>query len=170
MIVFEGAGDLLACDCQTIVCPVNTAGAMGAGLALAMRNRYAGLYSAYQKVCFNSVLSPTRLFMYPVSEERKILCLPTKRHWKHPSNKRIIELSLSTLARDWQKLGITSLGIPPIGCGLGKLDYQRDVCGLIHDYLGPLELEVSIFLGRNEVNNAKRRRRWDRNDPDSLPW
>lgn len=174
MIVREDYGDILASDCQTLVCPVNMVGAMGAGLALAMRNRYPGLYPEFKRVCSTGYLSPERLFIYNFSENKKILCLPTKRHWKAPSKTLWIDKSLQTLARDWEELGITSLAMPPIGCGLGKLDYQKDVRGLIHLHLGPLDLEVSIFLGR-EVSNERAfqkqpKQQWDRNDPQSVPW
>lgn len=145
MIVFEGDGDLLTSECQTLVCPVNTVGTLGNGLAAAFKWRYAGLLEAYKKACATSVFNGKGLYLWEYLPERKILCLPTKRHWSNPSKLIWIEKALEILAEDWEELGITSLGIPKIGCGKGELEWDA-VRPLIHQYLGDIELPVSIFL------------------------
>lgn len=144
-IIYDGPGDLLRCGAQTLVAPVNTIGVMGNGLALALKLRYAGLYPAYAAACRKKVFDSDGLFMWEYLPDRKILCLPTKRHFKHPSKEEWIELALKTLAQDWERLGITSLAIPQIGCGKGELEWDA-VRPLIYRYLDPLALEVSILI------------------------
>lgn len=144
-IVFEGDGDLLTSSCETLVCPVNTVGTLGNGLAAAFKWRYPGLLEAYKGACKRSVFSGRGLYLWEYLPDRKILCLPTKRHFANPSKLIWIDKALEILAADWEELGITSLGIPMIGCGKGELVWN-DVRPLIWQHLDPIDLEVSIFL------------------------
>lgn len=145
MIIFERHGDLFESDLQTLVCPVNSVGAMGAGLAKAFRVRYPELYPAYRKAAFSGAFRRWNFYLYSVSDEHKILCLPTKGHWRFPSQLSWVDCALEQVARRYEAAGITSLAIPAIGCGHGKLDWSA-VHALIHKWLGPLELEVGIYL------------------------
>lgn len=154
-IVFEERGDLLSSGCQTLVCPVNLVGVMGAGLALAFKLRYPGLFPAYKKACFDGTFHRKGFFLFKVSEEKKILCLPTKRHWKNRSDLPLIDRGLAFIARDWSKNQIYSLALPPIGCGLGGLNYWQDVRGLIVEHLDPINLEVCVFLTGKEENDEQ---------------
>ena len=144
MIVYEERADLLRSGFQTLVCPVNVVGIMGNGLALAFKLRYPGLLEAYRKACLAGVFSDQGFFVYDVSETRKILCLPTKRHWRNPSKLEWIDEALKRVAKDFSKHGITSLGIPAIGCGKGQLEWEA-VRPLILKHLEPIELQVGIF-------------------------
>jgi O-acetyl-ADP-ribose deacetylase (regulator of RNase III) len=41
-------------------------------------------------------------------------------------------------------MNITSLALPPLGCGLGGLQWE-DVYTMMLDYLTPLEIEIDIY-------------------------
>jgi O-acetyl-ADP-ribose deacetylase (regulator of RNase III) len=74
-----------------------------------------------------------------------IINFPTKRHWRSKSRIEDIELGLTALAKDIEELGIQSIAIPPLGCGLGGLDWL-DVRAFIEQELSALEdVEVVVF-------------------------
>lgn len=148
-IVYEGFGNVLNHKAQTITCPVNTVGVMGAGLALFMRNRIPGLYDHYKYLCAKSSLMAGQCLVYKVPEqEKQVLLFPTKGHWKDNSKLEDIEAGLKDLALNATKLGITELAMVPLGCGLGNLDFTKQVKPLIYKYLDPLEIDIYL-LHRN---------------------
>lgn len=144
-IVYDGPGDILRCDVETLTAPVNTIGVMGNGLALAFKLRYAGLFPAYVAACRRKAFDTDGLFLWEYLPERKILCFPTKRRFHNPSKIEWIEHALERLANDWEQLGIKSLAVPQLGCGKGELKWDA-VRPLVYQYLDPIALEVSILI------------------------
>lgn len=147
MVRTEDKGDIFKSSCQTLVCPVNTVGVMGAGLALAFRKRVPGLYTAYQEACRNGELTTSKVWIYKDPRVPfHVLCFASKEHWRNPSKREYVENSLKDLAERHEELGITSLAIPPVGCGLGQMDYIKCVKPLLMQYLDPLEIPVDILF------------------------
>ena len=154
MIVYEGLGDVFACNSQTITCPVNSVGAMGKGLAYEFKIRVPGLEAFYRREYpygnrYNLTQAEVdyyKLRTFVVPDGRQVLLFPTKRHWKEKSNVQQIDANLATLARDYRLLNIQSLGLSALGCGEGSLYYQRDVRPLIHKHFGDHSLPVEILL------------------------
>lgn len=152
MIISEQPENLFQCRMQTIVASVNTIGAMGKGIALEFKNRVPGLFKYYQSI-YNDVPpnypSIHRLEVYDVDERRKVLLLPTKDNWRFPSKLPMIDTNLRQLAERYEDFGITSLGLPLIGCGVrtGQLDWERQVRPLVYQYLDPLPIPVKICIG-----------------------
>lgn len=148
MIVYEGVGDILKTDVQTLVCPVNTVGAMGAGLALAMRKRYAGLYQHYRHLCKTKRLRIGVCAIYKVPHSnQQILLFPTKGDWRKPSQVEYIEEALEYLMEHLGTFNIQDIAFPPVGCGYGNLDFSREVLPLLHRYLhDEPDIDVSILL------------------------
>jgi len=77
---------------------------------------------------------------------RYIINFPTKRHWRARSKLIDIETGLRDLTRLIRELGITSIAIPPLGCGNGGLDW-REVEPRMLRSLEPLAgaVDVRIF-------------------------
>lgn len=144
MIIYEKRENIFLSEFQTLVCPVNTKGVMGAGLAAYFKSKFPGLLVAYRRACLNDVLLTKGYSVHDMGE-RKVLCLPTKREWWDPSKLEYVESSLEAIARTYQDHGITSLAIPAVGCGKGRLDWT-DVHALIYKHLGDSELPVGIHL------------------------
>lgn len=154
-IVYEGPGDIFTSGAQTLVCPVNTTGAMGAGLAMAFRNRCPGLYDAYRRVCYTKELTTESLFLYkPEGGGANVLCLPTKGDWKDDSKLPQVDAILRKLSEEYEELGITSLAFPPVGCGLGRLDYVLNLKPLLYRYFDPVNIPVKIVFGKGTPSRA----------------
>lgn len=146
MIVYEERADIFTSGFQTLVNPVNTYGTMGAGLAKQFAQRFPGLEAAYRKANAQNVFQRKGIFVYDVPEsEQKVLCLATKRHFAQQSRLEWVNHGLEVVARDFALYGITSLAVPALGCGLGKLKWD-EVKPLIVHHLDPIDLPVGIFL------------------------
>lgn len=144
MIVVEEIGNILESHAQTLVVPVNTVGVMGKGLAKAFADRHPSLLPAYQKACKLEVFKREGLFLHTTRDGQKLLCFPTKHHWRRPSKLIWIDQGLHLLAQHVDAYGITSLAVPALGCGEGRLAWE-DVRALIHRYLGQIDTPVAVF-------------------------
>lgn len=147
-IVYEGDGDIFHSGCQTITCPVNTKGVMGKGLALAFKNRMPWVFNHYRHLCFEGQLKVGQpaICHAPHPNTPSVLLFATKQHWINPSRKEWIEEGLDYVREAYQELGIQSLALPALGCGLGQLDYYLDVRPLIYDALEDIPIPVKVIL------------------------
>lgn len=146
MICYEGRGDLFRSGRQTVICPVNTVGVMGKGLALLFAKRFPSLVPAYQQACRSGELAIGRVWNYQFGG-LNILCFPSKAHWRQPSTVQYIESALIDLVNRHEELGIEDLAMVPVGCGLGELYYPTDVAPMLHYFLDRVPFEVDILHG-----------------------
>ena len=139
-------GDIFAQPAEAIVNPVNCVGVAGAGLALQFKRRHPDAFQAYRRACAERRLRPGRIFLFDTDRAtpRWIAHFPTKRHWRDPSAIGDIEAGLRGLAATLAGHGIRSVAIPPIGCGLGGLDW-RAVRPLITACLADMPLTVIVL-------------------------
>ena len=141
-------GDIFLSDAEAIVNTVNTVGVMGKGLALQFKKKFPENYKAYVKACQEGKVSLGKMFIYPhqnlLGNLRYIINFPTKGHWKGNSNIDDIRSGLESLRNDLKHLGIKSIAIPPLGCGLGGLSW-RDVRGLIEETFKDIQ-DIDIFV------------------------
>ncbi|MDZ7725943.1 MAG: macro domain-containing protein [candidate division KSB1 bacterium] len=146
MITFA-QGDILKADAEALVNTVNTVGVMGKGIALQFKKAYPENYNVYKKACDHGDLKPGKLLVYDrhsFTHPRYIINFPTKTHWKSKSRYEYIESGLETLKHEIKRYQIHSIAVPPLGSGLGGLDWNR-VRTLITQYLEPLK-DVQIFV------------------------
>lgn len=148
MIIYT-KGDLFSSNAQALVNTVNTVGVMGKGLALQFKEKFPYNFSAYRNVCQRGKLTPGKMLVVRDFNrflgERLIINFPTKVHWRNPSKYEYIESGLKDLVRVIQEYRISSLAIPPLGCGLGGLDWNI-VKGMIENALEPLtDVNITIY-------------------------
>lgn len=127
MIKFE-QGNLLATGAQALVNTVNTAGVMGKGIALQFRKAFPENYEKYRKACDEGRVKPGHMFIVDrksLTNPHYIINFPTKRHWKEKSKLDDIKSGLISLVEDVKRLGIKSIAVPPLGCGLGGLSWKQ---------------------------------------------
>lgn len=125
MILYEKRGNIFDSTLDALVCPVNTAGAMGKGLALQFKQLYPQLLWAYRKALNTGVFSREGYFVWRAADGRFVVCIPTKRHWRDPSKLNWIDEALARLAENWESHGFRNLAIPGLGCGEGKLRWEE---------------------------------------------
>lgn len=126
-------GNILRADTEAIVNTVNCVGFMGRGIAAQFKRQYPANFKAYEAACKRKEVVPGRMFMFETGQltnPRLIVNFPTKRHWRGASRIEDIEAGLSALIGEVKQRGIKSIAIPPLGCGLGGLDWN-DVRPLI---------------------------------------
>lgn len=121
-------GDILKADAEALVNTVNCVGVMGRGIALQFRKAFPENFKAYKSACDKKQLHPGIMFVYDLNRfqnPRYVINFPTKRHWKGKSKIEDIESGLETLVQEVNKRNIRSIAIPPLGCGLGGLDWNQ---------------------------------------------
>lgn len=144
MIVGVNMTNIFHSSAHTLVCPVNTVGVMGAGLAKAFSIKFPGLLSDYRRACKLKLLTVEKPWVFHANKDRAVLCFATKKHWKDDSDIEWIRSGLHYLSEHYQELGIKSLAMPMVGCGLGGLKWQ-DVFPLVYEYLDPIEIFVETI-------------------------
>ena len=145
--IIDSAADVL-------VCPVNTVGVMGKGLALEFKRRFPLTSRHYVAWCKDPPPGSVILLARTLTEKRCIVFLPTKNDWRHPSDLGLIESGLTSFANAIcvgtpQKNGlgvIQSVAFPKLGCGLGQLDWKSKVQPLMERTLAPLPIAITIHL------------------------
>ena len=140
MIDFR-TGDVVLTDAEALVNTVNCVGVMGRGIALEFKEAFPANFKAYAAACKRQEVQPGRMFVFEtgfVTHPKYIINFPTKRHWRGKSRIEDIESGLKALAEEIQRLGIRSIAVPPLGTGLGGLDWQQ-VRPRIEVALGGLE-------------------------------
>lgn len=120
-------GDILRADAEALVNTVNCVGVMGRGVALHFKRAYPENYRAYAAACKRGEVEPGRMFVYDTGgrSPRLIVNFPTKRHWRGKSRIEYIEQGMHALVREIREREIHSIAIPPLGSGLGGLDWQQ---------------------------------------------
>jgi O-acetyl-ADP-ribose deacetylase (regulator of RNase III) len=119
-------GDILNADAEALVNTVNCVGVMGRGIALQFRKAFPENFKAYKSVCNKKQLHLGTMLVYDLNRYQNpkyIINFPTKRHWKNKSKIEDIEAGLEALMQEVSKRNIRSIAIPPLGCGLGGLDW-----------------------------------------------
>lgn len=147
MIELE-TGDILSEDVEALVNAVNCVGVMGRGIALQFKKAWPANFNAYAAACRRREVQPGRMFVFEtgrLTHPRFIINFPTKRHWRGRSKIEDIEAGLTALAGEIRSRGIRSIAVPPLGAGLGGLDWVQ-VRERIERALGRLEgVRVVVF-------------------------
>lgn len=121
-------GNILKAEAEALVNTVNCVGFMGKGIALQFKKAYPDNFEAYRKACAAGEVQPGRMHIFELRSmlnPKFVINFPTKRDWRASSRYEDIEAGLKALVSDVRRLGITSIAVPPLGCGLGGLDWNR---------------------------------------------
>jgi len=119
-------GNFLEANVEAIVNTVNCQGVMGKGIALQCKQAFPDNYVAYLKACKKGEVKPGVMFVYETKQiisSKYIVNFPTKSHWMRPSRYEYLEMGLKALVLEVRNRQIKSIAIPPLGCGLGGLDW-----------------------------------------------
>ena len=102
----------------------------------------------YADACKRKDVQPGRMFVFETGQlanPRYIINFPTKRHWRGKSRMEDIDAGLVALAEAIRSYNIQSIAIPPLGSGLGGLNWS-DVRPRVEKMLGQFnDLEAVVF-------------------------
>lgn len=147
MIEFR-TGDILKSDAEALVNTVNCVGVMGRGIARQFKEAFPRNFKAYEAACRREEVRPGQMFVFETEamvNPRYIINFPTKRHWRGKSRMEDIESGLVALVEEIQSRNIRSIALPPLGAGLGGLNWS-DVRRRVETALGGLiEVQVAVF-------------------------
>lgn len=122
-------GDILTEDAEAIINTVNCVGVMGRGISLQFKKAFPENFRAYAAACKREEVQPGRMFVFDtgsgLASPRYIINFPTKRHWRGKSRMEDIDAGLDALVGEIRKRGICSIAIPPLGSGLGGLEWSK---------------------------------------------
>jgi O-acetyl-ADP-ribose deacetylase (regulator of RNase III) len=149
-------GDILQADAEALVNTVNCVGIMGRGVALQFKTAYPGNFEAYEAACAREEVQPGRMFVFETgmfTNPRYVINFPTKRHWRGKSRMEDIDAGLIALAEEIRTRHIRSIALPPLGSGLGGLDWN-DVRPRIEAALrGFDDVRVIVFEPRRDAGS-----------------
>lgn len=120
-------GNLLEAKTEALVNTVNCIGHMGKGIALQFKKAFPDNYKSYARACRGEKVRPGKMFVFETGSmwnPKYIINFPTKRHWRGKSRLEDIEAGLQALVGEIKIRGISSVAVPPLGCGLGGLNWK----------------------------------------------
>ncbi len=165
-------GNLFESPAHVLVNTVNTVGGMGKGIAKDFKTIYPEMFKEYQKLCEEKKLTIGKLWLYK-TPNKWILNFSTKTTWRLPSKIEYIESGLKTFVKSYAEHGITSISFPPLGCGNGELNWEKQVRPLMEKYLNKLPIDIFIYLYRRDPFTPEHKDitaivTWLRSEPESL--
>ena len=141
-------GDILKADTEAIVNTVNCVGIMGRGIALQFKQAFPENFTAYAAACRANQVQLGLMFVYNLNRlynPRLIINFPTKRHWQNKSQIADIQTGLIDLLRVVKQQQIRSIAIPPLGCGLGGLNWHDVKPLIIEAFQSVPEVKILLF-------------------------
>jgi O-acetyl-ADP-ribose deacetylase (regulator of RNase III)/uncharacterized protein YwgA len=140
-------GDILASQAQTLVNTVNCVGIMGKGIALEFKKRFPDMFEDYVRRCKRGEVRLGRPYLYRPMWGPWVLNFPTKDSWRSVSRLSDIVAGLIYLENHVKEWGITSIAVPPLGCGNGQLEW-RVVGPTLYRHLSALDIPVELYAPR----------------------
>ena len=121
-------GDILKEDVEALVNTVNCVGIMGRGIALQFKSAFPENFKFYVAACERHEVQPGQMLVFKtgrLTNPKYIINFPTKRHWRGKSRIEDIDAGLVALVNEIRSRNIHSVAIPPLGSGLGGLDWSE---------------------------------------------
>lgn len=151
-MIINTHGNIFNSDAEALVNPVNCIGVMGKGLALQFSKEFPSTSEKYKTAAKRYGIVLGSPFITEVNQKidckhpttRFIIHFPTKNHWKDKSNILDIKYGLNSLLNLLVITKIKSIAIPPLGCGLGGLDWE-EVKPLIEETFKDSDIKVYIY-------------------------
>lgn len=159
MAIEYQTGDVLAAPAEALVNTVNCVGVMGRGVALQFKQAYPENFKAYAAACEAGEVRPGSMFVFEtgrLTNPRFVINFPTKRHWRAKSRIEDIEAGLDALVAEIQARGIRSVALPPLGAGLGGLDWRVVRRTIDQKLRGLADVRVLVFEPHAANRDSKR--------------
>lgn len=135
-----------------MVNPVNLVKVAGAGLALEFKKRAPEFMERYKEACDSKELRMGTVVPVETNQNWDMILLPTKSHFYDTSDSLDITRGLEALREllKQDRYKYASVGLPMLGCGLGKQDYDT-VFPLMKEHLSDLDATVIISMAPDKT-------------------
>jgi O-acetyl-ADP-ribose deacetylase (regulator of RNase III) len=143
MIVYK-TGSIFDSTADALVNPVNCVGTAGKGLAKEFRNRFPNSYLYYRAICMKQAIHPGQMLSY-FERGTCVINFPTKKHWRERSSLEYIVAGLPTLVHVLATYTLTSVAVPKLGCGCGKLAWDDVKPLIVQAFEAVPNLTVEIY-------------------------
>lgn len=138
-------GDLFASDdLDALAHGCNCRGVMGAGIAREFRRRWPDMYQAYRQRCLSGSVSPGDLLPWQTGQ-LVIYNMATQDQPGRYATIEAVRQSAAAMIRHAQLRGISRIGMPQIGCGIGGLAWP-DVQAVLTDAAAQSEVELVVHV------------------------
>jgi O-acetyl-ADP-ribose deacetylase (regulator of RNase III) len=142
--------NLFKLEAEALINPVNLRGVIGPGLAKQFKEKFPNNFIIYINWCkgyYSSIFGNAEIgnLLIYFENNKYIINFPTRKDWYQESKIEYIELGLNNLIFNINKYKWKSIVIPPLGCGLGKLEWAV-VKPLIVSKLQKVEKEINIYI------------------------
>jgi len=138
------------------VVTVNCVGAMGKGIALECRNRYTQLYNGYRAACRQDLV---RIGQVDVYLDECVILLPTKTHFKYPSDVSYVTSGLESLAYEVDAHELEGgIALPPLGMANGWLGWhdRNEIYHALYQILNGVKEHYAIYLPTRLLREAEK--------------
>lgn len=124
MTVKHVTGDLFALDVDAIGHGVNCKGVMGAGIAVAFKDKFPMMYHDYQKLCYMMHLWPGQVFVWRMGD-KTVYNIASQYEPGADASYDALATALLFVRFDAERYNLKSVALPQIGCGIGGLEWQH---------------------------------------------
>ncbi|MCG3127352.1 MAG: hypothetical protein CHACPFDD_02211 [Phycisphaerae bacterium] len=141
-------GDILKAKADALVNTVNCVGVMGRGIALQFSKAFPEVFKAYEAACKRGEVQLGKVLSYDLNrfeQPHYVINVPTKQHWRGKSRMEYVEAGLAALVEEVRRLGVKSVAVPPLGCGLGGLDWSEVRPRIEKAFAALPEVQVLLF-------------------------
>ncbi len=147
-MIREVEGDILLTKAQAIAHGVAPNDHFDQGLALALRERWPGMYKDFRHFINQQHPKEGTVWFWGGSEGMQLFNLFTQtgEHGGHPGPAKIenVNHALRELKKAIEKDGIKSIALPRLATGVGRLDWD-EVKPVIEKHLGDLDCDVILY-------------------------
>ena len=126
----------------TLVHCISNDCAMGAGIALKFDKEFPNMKRRLIETIAAKRLRYPFSIMYVEAEQRVINMVTKEKYWNKPTYNDFLH-SLLDVVQLCEKYNIKKLGMPKIGCGLDKLQWEK-VKEMIEDNFKDLDIEIVV--------------------------
>ena len=141
-------GNLLEAKVDALVNTVNEVGVMGKGVALQFREAFPQSSREYMEAARRKQIRVGHVLATrneSLSGPQWIIHFPTKKHWRQPSRLEWVRDGLRDLVRIVKENGISSIALPPLGCGNGGLNWQSVRHEIEASFQGVDDVQVIVY-------------------------
>jgi O-acetyl-ADP-ribose deacetylase (regulator of RNase III) len=139
----EVVGDLFDADADALAHGINCKGAMAAGIAAEFARRYPRMEKQYVERCQLDLIRPSSYFFW-AGDRPLVYNLATQMFPGSDARLTWVKRSVDAMLTHARGVGIQSIAMPRIGCGIGGLQWE-DVSMVIKELAESSPIDVNVY-------------------------